>query len=322
MIALLVVSALIAFPEDKPPTPEERAIAYLSREVPRWSPKNKCYSCHNNGDAARALYMAKRQKLEVPSKALDDTSRWLARPADWAHNGGEGPFNDKVLTRIQFAASLVDALDTGLVKDRQALVSAAKLVAEDQTKDGYWQIGAEGALGSPATLGNPLATVMARRTLHRADPKGHHERIAAADGWLRRVPVKTVLDAAAIVLGLDDAKDSDARVQRKRCLSLIHRGESKDGGWGPYTTSPSEPFDTAVVVLALAGLSDSAEFRDMLKRGRLYLLSTQQADGSWKETTRPSGGESYAQHVSTTGWALQALLATVERKGSAPGNSP
>ncbi len=27
-------------------TPEERALAYLAREVPRWSAENHCYSCH------------------------------------------------------------------------------------------------------------------------------------------------------------------------------------------------------------------------------------------------------------------------------------
>ena len=28
------------------PTPEERAVAYLGREVPRWQRENHCYSCH------------------------------------------------------------------------------------------------------------------------------------------------------------------------------------------------------------------------------------------------------------------------------------
>src|SRR5262249_41700665 len=41
MIALLLASAAVAFPEEKQSTPEERAIAYLAREVPRWSAKNK-----------------------------------------------------------------------------------------------------------------------------------------------------------------------------------------------------------------------------------------------------------------------------------------
>ena len=40
------------------PTPEEKAVAFLSREVPRWSRQKHCFSCHNNGDAAQALLHA------------------------------------------------------------------------------------------------------------------------------------------------------------------------------------------------------------------------------------------------------------------------
>ena len=39
-------------------SPEDRAIAYLEDEVSAWSRSNGCYSCHNNGDGARALYEA------------------------------------------------------------------------------------------------------------------------------------------------------------------------------------------------------------------------------------------------------------------------
>jgi hypothetical protein len=309
MFFLLLASVLA----EPPARPEERAIAYLAREVPSWSAKNKCYSCHNNGDAARALYMAKRLKMTVPAKALDDTSRWLAHPADWAHNGGEGPSNDKILSRIQFAAALADGLEARQIKDSDALKKAAQLVADQQQKDGHWQIGAGDGVGSPATLGDCLATVFARRTLHAADPKRHRDAIAAADRWLRRFAVKTVLDAAALLWGLADSADADAAVQRKQCLVLIRKGESRDGGWGPYVTSAPESFDTAVVLLALTHQKDRKEHADLIRRGRAYLLAAQQEDGSWQETTRPPGGESYAQRVSTTAWVVQALLATRPR---------
>src|SRR5713101_2057021 len=72
-------------------TAESRALAYLAQEVPRWSRENKCYSCHNNGDAARALYTGVRLSYSVPPRALHDTSRWLEQPQQWDHNGGEGP---------------------------------------------------------------------------------------------------------------------------------------------------------------------------------------------------------------------------------------
>jgi hypothetical protein len=53
----------------------------------------------------------------------------------------------------------------------------------------------------------------------------------------------------------------------------------------------------------------------MIARGRAFLIATQRDDGGWPETTRPSGGTSYAQRISTTGWATLALLAT-RRQGS------
>src|SRR5262249_11570927 len=117
-------------------TPEGRALEFLSREVPRWSPENKCFSCHNNGDGARALYTAVRLSFAVPRETLADTSAWLAKPQGWDKNGGDGPYNDKKLARIQFAATLVTALESGLVKDRAALKQAAELVAIYQEKDG------------------------------------------------------------------------------------------------------------------------------------------------------------------------------------------
>ena len=42
--------------ERSPKSPEARAVAFLAAEVPRWFRENKCYSCHNNGDAARACW--------------------------------------------------------------------------------------------------------------------------------------------------------------------------------------------------------------------------------------------------------------------------
>ena len=79
---------------------------------------------------------------------------------------------------------------------------------------------------------------------------------------------------------------------------------------GPYVTSPPEVFDTALALLGLAAHCDRRARREMIRRGREFLVGAQQPDGSWPETTRPPGADSYAQRISTTGWALLALLAT------------
>ena len=52
---------------------------------------------------------------------------------------------------------------------------------------------------------------------------------------------------------------------------------------------------------------------DAIAQGRRYLLAAQLEDGSWQETTRPAGQASYAQRISTTGWALLALSGNPKR---------
>jgi len=285
------------------PSAEERALTYLAREVPRWKAENNCYSCHNNGDAARALFAAVRQRRDVPAKAIEDTVRFLALPAEWDKNGPEGPFKDKKLARIQFATALGDAIDTGVLKDRKPLVQAAELIAELQAANGSFPIEGAEQLGSPVTYGLALTTVRSRQTLLTVDRERYRGHIARADAWLADAKVESLLDAAALLLVEPNAE------KRRQYLDLIRRGQSKDGGWGPYTTSPSEAFDTAIVLLTLVKHRAEPEVDKMIAKGRGYLLATQQPDGSWPETTRPPRAESYAQRLSTTGWATLALLA-------------
>jgi hypothetical protein len=236
----------------------------------------------------------------------------------WDKNGGNPGYSDKDLARIQFAAALVDALESGLAKERQALLQAAGLVAAGQKKDGSWQIDADGTVGSPATYGPFLATYQARQILQSADAPRYQTAIAQTDEWFRTVPVKTVMAAAVVMLALEEMKGSDLRARREECLALIRKGQSEQGGWGPYVNSAPEAFDTAIVLLALVRRAEQADIRRMTQRGRSYLLATQKRDGSWPETTRPAGAESYAQRLSTTGWATLALLRTRQLASTNP----
>jgi hypothetical protein len=287
---------------------ERRALAYLAREVPSWSRENHCYSCHNNGDAARALLAARKKGVALPEDALSDTIAFLSRPDRWDKNGVDAAFSDKRLARLQFANALAAAVDANAVTERSLLLRAAERLADDQLPDGAWNIDEVALIGSPATYGSPLATALARRTLMTADADKFSGPIAKAARWLRARPVQNVLDTSAILIGLDPGEVSDAL--RQRCVDLIRKGESTDGGWGPFGNSPPETFDTAITLLALSRWPDLKEVAPLIERGRKYLVANQAEDGSWSETTRPTGGESYAQRLSTSGWATLALLAT------------
>lgn len=287
--------------------PETKAIAFLTKEVPAWSKNNGCFSCHNNGDAARALYAATRKGLDVPANALADTNAWVSKPAGWKENKGDPGFSDKRLANIQFAASLLAAIEAGQVKDRRPLEDAARLLVADQSATGAWRIDAGNLPGAPATYGTPLATLMAFRTLKAANLAETKAAIQKAESWLRQTSPNNVLTAAALLMFSIEVADKQ---KQSDSLKLIRAAQTSDGGWGPYADSPPEVFDTAVVLLALAEFKNRLEVAAAIERGRKFLIAEQQPDGSWPETTRPSGGESYAQRISTTGWATLALLAT------------
>jgi hypothetical protein len=296
---------------------EARAVGFLMREVPAWSKENGCFSCHNNGDAARALYAAARKGYRVPDHVLSDTTEWVKRPARWDDNKGDPGFSDKRLADIQFAASLLAAFETGRVKDRLPLEQAARKLAAGQSADGSWKIDAGNTLGSPATYGDSLATYMALRTLKKTAGAETRDAVERAASWLRQASPNNVLTAATLLLAspsvYDQANQSDRRARQLKddqCLKLIRAAQTSDGGWGPYTDSPPETFDTAVVLLALSRLRREPGVDDSIRRGRDFLTAQQNSDGSWPATTRPSGGDSYAQLMSTTGWATLALLET------------
>ena len=298
---------------------EARATAYLAREVPAWRQEHPCYSCHNNGDAARALIAALGNTPEV-RVALKDTLTWLADPGRWESNGGgEGGADDKQLARIQFAHATTAAFAAALVP-KAAVDSAAAIVAADQQPDGSWRLDSSDSLGSPATYGTALATAFARRTLAASRLPAFDERIARAERWLGRAEVSNVPDAAAILMAFADSSVTRVPDNWRAALDLLKKGQGRDGGWGPYLTSPVEPFDTAIATLALQGLTRRASraeptftrtsLTDAIANGRAYLIQQQLADGTWNETTRPPGQTSYAQRVSATAWVLLALLET------------
>jgi squalene cyclase len=311
-------STLAASQAPPAPNAEARAVSYLVVEVPKWRREHPCYSCHNNGDAVRAL-LAAAGKGHATGDALDDTLAWLATPERWDANAGRGGSEDLPLGRIQFASTLLSMVAFGRAP-QAALDRAAAMLVTHQGEDGSWRLSESQVLGGATFYGTSLATALSRRVLSRASTEAARLPRAKAGAWLRTSPVESVLDASAILIGLERDVDETAVRQRGRALDTLTRGQGPDGGWGPYVTSQSEPFDTALAVLGLVSVRNvqdldtapytQAELDQAIRRARDYLTSSQLDDGSWPETTRPAGGESYAQRISTTAWALQALLAS------------
>jgi hypothetical protein len=298
------VTAVLALFFFSAATPEQRAVDYLAKEVPRWSRDNHCFSCHNNGDGARALYAARRLGYAVPAAALAETTRWLLQPARWDDNHGNPAASDKKLARIQFAAALAVAWRTGATHDRKALIAAADSLLALQDADGKWLVDTGGLPGAPATYGIALATYMTRRTLEIAGAKRFHSAIARANQWFAAATPASILDAAATLLALPHSGPI-----KRQCLPMILSSQTSDGGWGPQPHLPAEPFDTAIVLMALNAVGEmQPALVTIMARARAFLVAQQDPTGAWPETTRPGGAQSYAERISTTAWVTWALL--------------
>lgn len=312
LLAIGAATAALSLAAADRPQPETKALAFLQREVRAWKPQNGCFSCHNNGDAARALYAAIRKGNRVPADVLTETNAWLGQPSAWERNQGDPGFSDKKLADLQFAAAMVSALEAGQMKDPAPLRLAARKLVNGQDADGSWSIDAAGTIGSPATWGTPLATWMGLQTLRKADLPDARGSIQKAERWLEQTAPNNTLTAAVLALAFARSAGETARRKHGEALQWLRRAQTSDGGWGPYADAPPECFDTALALLALKTARPDTDLAAAILRGRRFLLAQQLANGSWPATTRPSGGDSYAQMMSTTGWATLALLETME----------
>src|SRR5262245_47874809 len=120
----------------RPSIAEASAVRFLKREVPDWSRNNGCFSCHNNGDGARALYAALQKGYRLPGRILADTTAGVEQPDRWEHNQGDPGFSDLRLANVQFAASLLAAFKAGQAANHHRLQEAARKVSADQGADG------------------------------------------------------------------------------------------------------------------------------------------------------------------------------------------
>ena len=301
--AALLALTLTACKTDPAPAPsstaQQHALQFLSHEVPAWSRDNQCFSCHNNGDGARALMIAPPDRNTAV--ALADTLEWLSAPDRWDDNKGDPSASDKQLADLQFAFAVLTAFEHGWLKDRTILSRAAARLLPHQSIDGAWHVEPQNPVGSPVTYGTTLATYVGWKILRALDNEKILTARAKAEQWLARARFTNIPAAASLLIFSTEIGDARRKTESADYL-ITH--QLPNGGWGPYPQAPAEVYDTALALIALKTANAGEE---LLQKGESFLRREQRPDGSWPATTRPTGGESYAQQLSTTAWAALAL---------------
>ena len=283
------------------------ALGFLEEQVSSWPKENGCFSCHNNSDAAQALFKAKQFGWDVDVASIRSTMDWLSRPQQWDKQQGDPNVSDQQLADVQFSSALVQAVKSGVLSPDKWSSSVAYKLIEYQSPDGSWVIEKQDSLGSPAALGNALATLKAWTYLNHTPIDETSEALRAASAYLRNMPQESVSQTAAKLLFI---RESGVQAVGDAVLGLeyLMRAQTTLGGWGPYPNRPPEVFDTALALLAMLPHAKDERIAMIMSRGLSFLIAEQLPDGSWRETTRPSGEESHAQWISTSAWATLALL--------------
>lgn len=218
--------------------------------------------------------------------------------------GGHAAANDS--TNAEFRMGVID-----LMKSRQLA-------------DGSWAPGNQFASMRQWSLptANQATTMWAALALARYDarnpqPDMQAEQIKRAIAYQRQQPPQSAnREWLAVRLLFERQFGTNEEVSKLRQLLLDAR--NTDGGWGWQNEVPSDPYSTGIALYALAkvGGDQATLFGD----ARKYLLTSQQADGSWltpakniSKTTVPERlkvrDEIY--HYWGTAWAALGLLETL-----------
>jgi hypothetical protein len=306
-------------------TAAERGLALLETSSQRFFEASGCVSCHHQNAAGLAAGEARLKGIRFDPKASAARVDMLK----------EGPPPQLLLERMDinvpeiFASAMVALAAENVPPNPVTDMIAAELAAT-QASDGSWHI--QNGLGHrpPSAEGAISRTAMAIRSLKVYGSPGRgpemSARITKARQWLAGAKPLTAEDRNMQLLGLHWA-DADAATLKKLSAAILAQ-QQPDGAWRQHDGVATDAYATgqSLYVLAKAGgvpATDAA-----YRRGVNYLLATQNANGSWRVTSRapkfqaffnsgfPYGGDQWIS-AWATGWATMALAQAVPATGRA-----
>jgi ankyrin repeat protein len=293
-----------------------KSLAVLEKGGPQFFKVSGCISCHNQTLPLAAGILARKHGIEPDTtvekqqfKALvafmKPTAEITAENTDILPDLPiSGGYIAEALAAAQYAP---DAVTAGLVHT----------VAAKQMTDGSW-------LGvpprQPIESGDIQATAYSIRSLRLYAMPGRKEefdaRVAAARNWLSHTVPVTTEDKVMKLFGLSWANAS--RDEISAAADDLLASQRSDGGWAQLGTLASDAYATGKVMVALHDAAGMDAAHSAYQRGVLYLMRTQNEDGSWQVKTRafpfqplkdsgfPHGRDQWISAAGTS-WASMAI---------------
>ena len=298
--------------EEAPPA-RNQLISAVEKSLPvieisgvAWWENRKCLSCHTVTFTIWAHQAAQHAGLTVDREKLDLWKAWqveeLAKP-----NPGLETFGQILLTTLydpQPSPELWEKVPPMLLKMQEA--------------NGSWKAGGQlPRQNRPAAESNEVSAWWSLLAL-ASTPDGRQQSATALEktrDWLKTAQEPTTVETL-IVRALAQqrfAPESDGKPAVQKLLSH----QLPDGGWGwKLTDTHSNPLSTGQVLYALSQLAPNSP---AIAPAQRWLLSAQQADGSWPTDGAIFSSRPPAQHARIapiylhwgTAWATLGLLHTL-----------
>ncbi len=300
----------------------KRALPLLQQAAAVHIEKKTCFGCHNQNAPAAAVKLSTSRGFTAPDDFFvaqrehitDFIAGNIKQFQSGAGTGGGVDTAGTILMALEShdhkADANTDAIITYLLKAR--------------AKEAFWKCSSNRPPTEASSITTTYLAMRGLKTWANAEQKPSAEkRILAAGEWLTEAKAKDTEDAVFRLSGLHLAGASTKTIAEagKELLTL----QRADGGWGQMPKMPSDAYTTGTALVALQETGQLTTTSAAYRRGMIYLMNAQLADGSWKVPSRSKPFQKYYesgfphekdQFISApaSGWATQALLLALPKK--------
>ena len=327
MIPLSVISILLTIAPDwgQPAmvhASAKRALPLLQQAAAVHIEKKTCFGCHNQGAPAAAVKLAVSRGFAVPDDFFvaqrEHITDFIAGNIKQFQSGaGTGG-------GVDTAGTILMALENHDHKADANTDAIIMYLLKADAKEAFWKCSSNRPPTEASSITTTYLAIRGLKTWANAEQKPAAEkRINTAREWLIEAKAKDTEDAVFRLSGLHlaGAPSEILAEAGKELLALQHT----NGGWGQMPKMASDAYATGTALVALQETGQLKTTSPAYRRGLIFLMNAQLADGSWKVPSRSKPFQKYYesgfphekdQFISApaSAWATQALLLAMPKK--------
>ena len=312
------------------PAAIRRAIPRLEAGAAGSAKKRQCFTCHNQALPVLALAMAQRKGF-VTNRAVFTAQvqhtvahlrRGQERYLEGRGQGGQVITAGYALWTLQAGSYSPDALTTAVTG----------YLLQYQKEASHWS---HPGKRPPSTGSDFTTTYVALRGLSDFGTDAQQRSITARRKviaqWLTTAPSKDTEDLVFTLRTLD-LLDTDPNSIKRQITKLLEK-QRPDGGWSQTDQLDSDAYATGSVLAAMLETGSLQPNHKAVQRGTAYLVGQQQADGSWRTTSRAEPFQTYYESdfphgkdqfisIAASSWSTLALLLTLPDRSQHLGPPP